>query len=190
MREDEVDVKIYTDGSGVNNKIGASAIIYRDGRPGTALKHQLGSVHHTVYEGEAVGVLLALHITRGNRAIRSVNIYIDNRAAITAATGIKPHPGHYIFDAIHKTIDSITNERNHMHPKISWIPGHSKVEGNEKADALANEAPPRMALSQAASRNSSKPRFPFSKSAAKQNYLARIKKRVQRDWKDRGGTIE
>lgn len=183
MKADVADAKIFTDGSGTNNKIGAGAIIYRNGRPSTALRHQLGPIqHHTVYEGEAVGVLLALHITQGLRALRSVNIYTDNRAAITAASGIKPRPGHYIFDEIHEVAKALIAERGHTLIKLGWIPGHRNVEGNERADRLANEA---------TSTGSSEPqhlpkllktKLPISKSAAEQHFLDKIRKRAQRDW--------
>ena len=67
LREDNVDAKIFTDRSGANNKIGASTVLYRNGRPGNLLQFLLGSIHqHTVYEGEVISVLLALHVIWGS----------------------------------------------------------------------------------------------------------------------------
>ena len=67
LREVNVDAKIFTDGSGANNKIGASTVLYRNGRPGNSLQFLLGSIHqHTVYEGEVIRVLLALHVIWGS----------------------------------------------------------------------------------------------------------------------------
>ena len=43
LREDNVDAKIFTDRSGANNKIGASAVLYRNGRLGNLLQFLLGS---------------------------------------------------------------------------------------------------------------------------------------------------
>ena len=136
-----MDAKIFTDGSRANNKIGVSAVLYRNGRPSNSLQFLLGSIHqHTVYEGEAIGVLLALHVIWGSWWIQSANIYIDNKAAITAATMRKSQAGHYIFDAIHKLIGFLIAECRHMTLKICWILGHKNVEGNKKADKLAKKA--------------------------------------------------
>ena len=63
IARDNFDLKIFTDGSSMNNKIGASAVLYRDNRCKTSLQYQLGSIsHHTIYEGEATGILLATNL--------------------------------------------------------------------------------------------------------------------------------
>jgi hypothetical protein len=49
------------------------------------LRYQLGSQrHHTVYEGEGVGVVLGTKLISKEWGIRSAIIYTDNQAAITA----------------------------------------------------------------------------------------------------------
>src|SRR5271163_3977309 len=62
-RDSDADVRIYSDGSGKDGKVGAAAIIYFGFRiPRTARLH-LGSLkQHTVYEGECVGQLLGLQL--------------------------------------------------------------------------------------------------------------------------------
>ena len=181
-----MDAKIFTDRSGANDKIGASAVLYRNGRLGNLLQFLLGSIHqHTVYEGEAIGVLLALHIIWGSWWIQSANIYIDNRAAITATTARKSQAGHYIFDAIHKLIRFLIAEHRHLTLKIcsSWIPGHKNMEGNEKADKLVKKATVEGSSVLQQLPNLLKTKLPISKSAAKQAYIAKLKKRMQLDWK-------
>jgi len=43
LENNESDVKVFTDGSGMEGKIGAAAVLYRNGRMKTKLCYQLGS---------------------------------------------------------------------------------------------------------------------------------------------------
>ena len=53
-------MKIYTDGSGKGGHIGAAAILYYGFRvPKTARYHVGSSCEHTVFEGEAIGQVVA-----------------------------------------------------------------------------------------------------------------------------------
>ena len=55
--------RVYSDGSGLNNKIGAAAVLYRPNGSTRTLQYHLGSTdQHTVYESEAVGLLLAANL--------------------------------------------------------------------------------------------------------------------------------
>ena len=102
MEQDITDAKIFTDGSGMEGKIGASAALYRNGRLKSTLRYKLGlQKHHTVYEGEGVGILLGIRLLEREWGIRSATFYIDNRTAILATQLTKPAPGHHIFDTIH-----------------------------------------------------------------------------------------
>ena len=53
---------VFTDGSCTNGLIGASAVLYIDYNHIATLRHHLGGAeHHTVFEAEAVGLILAAH---------------------------------------------------------------------------------------------------------------------------------
>jgi hypothetical protein len=83
------DVKVFTDGSGMEGKIGAAAILYRNGSKKTM--YQLGSQkHHMVYKGEGVGVILGTKLISKEWGIWSAIIYTDNQAAITATQLTNP----------------------------------------------------------------------------------------------------
>ena len=62
---DQAHIKVYTDGSGIEGHIGAAAVLYRNGVLKSRRRMQLGSSkHHTVYEGEGVGMILGLELLR------------------------------------------------------------------------------------------------------------------------------
>lgn len=113
IRGDNPDVKVFTDGSGMESKTGASAVLYRNNRIKSTLRFQLGSAqHHTVYEGEGVGALLGTRLINKEWGVQSAHIYIDNQATIAATTLTKPNAGHYIYDALHDAIATL--RKNHI----------------------------------------------------------------------------
>ena len=97
-RMDENSIKVYTDGSGYKGNIGAAAVLYRNGVIKRKRRMRLGSMkHHTVYEGEGIGMILGLELIREERDVEGmVSMGIDNTAAICATHAIKPGPSHHI----------------------------------------------------------------------------------------------
>ena len=66
---DDADYKIYSDGSCLNNGVGAAAIIYKKNRitPLKSLKVYLGSPEdHNTYEAEIIGTILAIWILKNS----------------------------------------------------------------------------------------------------------------------------
>ena len=62
-RDDQADIQVYSDGSGIEGKIGVAAVLYRDVVLQGELRFHLGSdKHHTVYEGEGIGMVLGLEL--------------------------------------------------------------------------------------------------------------------------------
>ena len=52
-------IRIYSDGSAHDGKVGAAALLRREGKPDRTLQFHLGSTkHHTVYEAELVGMVM------------------------------------------------------------------------------------------------------------------------------------
>ena len=108
IAQDDPDLKIFTDGSAMNDKIGASAVLYRDNRCKSSLQYQLGHIsYHTVYEGEATGILLATNLILRELDVHTAIIYIDSRALTLATVLTAPSPGHYIIDTFHSAINTI-----------------------------------------------------------------------------------
>lgn len=78
------EIKIYSDGSGIDNKVGAAVLIRRGQQQPKTLRYHLGSTDdHTVYEAEAVGLTLATQLLSMEDDITfPVSIFVDNQATI------------------------------------------------------------------------------------------------------------
>lgn len=73
---------VYTDGSGINDKIGAAAVLPSQG---IVCKAFLGPSHcFTVYSGELQGIAMALNIalSQTNSQISKATFFTDNQGAI------------------------------------------------------------------------------------------------------------
>lgn len=95
---------IYTDGSGIDGKVGASAVTlfspFAGATPMIADRKQayLGPLtDYTVYSGELAGLDLALKIVEENPSEKPVAIFTDNQAAIQAIKSLKQQSGQYLL---------------------------------------------------------------------------------------------
>lgn len=181
---DQTVVKLYTDGSGIEGKIGAAAVLYRDGVLKSRRRMCLGmEKHHTVYEGEGVGMILGLELLREEVHVEGLlPMGVDNTAAITATHAINPGPSHYIWDIFHRRITMVYNKHKEMTLLVKWVPGHVGIVGNERADEEAKKA---------ATDGSSPLRklpaplrktLPWSKSATRQEHRRKLKRAAVRVW--------
>jgi hypothetical protein len=86
---------VFSDGSGVEGKVGAAAVALVGEEVKETRRMHLGSLtDHTVYEAECVGVLLALDIIKStaSRHTQAARIFLDNQAVIRSlGKGTYPH---------------------------------------------------------------------------------------------------
>ena len=143
-----------------------------------ALQFHLGTdKHHTVYEGELTGMILALELLKGIRGVRRVSLGIDNQAAIRLATTFKSGSGHYLMDIFHKTLCQFRQTTDIEEFTIRWTPRHLGIPGNEESNTLAKEAAQGLTSDSqtlpSSLRRNGKPRsLPYSQSAKKQHFRA------------------
>ncbi|KAF5362978.1 hypothetical protein D9758_007067 [Tetrapyrgos nigripes] len=138
---DDSHIQVYTDGSGYQNGVGASAVLFRNGKEMEAIRYRLGmDMEHEVYEGECIGLILALHLLTAEPDTRSVSIWVDNTAALQAITNPKPGPAHYILDWFHHALETYKRQNPDVPVFLSWIPSHTGILGNERADEEAKRA--------------------------------------------------
>ena len=106
--------RIYTDGSGLNGKIGAAAILYRPNGNTRILRYHLGtSKQHTIYKSEAVGLILAANLLLDELDIfKPISIFINNQAAIKSSDVFQTKPGHYLLDNFRASIKQVKKAHN------------------------------------------------------------------------------
>ena len=121
-------VPVYTDGSKADNYVSSSAVF-----PVDSFKVNLHE-HTSIFTAEAVALKLAVqHIQR--EAIRKSVIYSDSLSCLQALQN-KNMDNPILREIIH--ILSYLGEVGSQ-VEFCWIPGHTGIKGNEKADKIAKE---------------------------------------------------
>ena len=136
-------VQIYSDGSRLDEGVGAAAILLPSPNNPSPIIRQLHLGHasqHTVFEAELVGTILALDSIRSLPHILTAQILIDNQPVIHALKRRGAQPGQYLIDLFHVELESLKESRQGFTLHLNWVPGHEGVEGNELADVKAKAA--------------------------------------------------
>jgi ribonuclease HI len=137
-------VRIYTDSSAHNGKVGTAAILYQPGKPKCTLHYHLRTVEeHTVYKAELVGLLLGLQLVKTEQAGRtSFTIGADNQVVVKAVLTELTHPGQYLAADFLSTAAQIRKKRGTKSYSLTlrWTAGHTGIQGNEEADIEAKRA--------------------------------------------------
>ena len=84
--------RIYTDGSGYKEQVGALAMLFTNGKKTAVLCYRLGLLtEHMVFEGKLVGIILGFHLTQSiNSPCTCINFSINNQATIKTLDGNEP----------------------------------------------------------------------------------------------------
>lgn len=130
----EDTIKIYTDGSKIEEKVGAAISIWEKGRETKATKLKLASVC-SVYQAELLAIHKATEEIYKHKG-KNFIIYSDSRAALQTIEGrTNLHP---LALKTKEKIKEITNQNKTI--DLIWIKAHKGLVGNERADQLAKEA--------------------------------------------------
>ena len=131
---------VYTDGSGLNDKIGAAAVSYHHGTPIGKLQYMGSSKNSTVYAAELTGIDMALAWGLDDTWLQCSHIHIwtDSQAAISSIDSPRCPSGQYILKNIVAKLDDLA--LRHIKVTIRWIPAHTGIPGNERADEAAKAA--------------------------------------------------
>ena len=138
------EIKVYSDGSLHNGKVGAAAVLYRKGKRKKSLRIKLGSaMEHTIFEAELVGLILALQLIKTEKRGKvSCAIGTDSQAAVKALHSELTKPGQHLaaeFLAIANKL-ALSRSGSTYSLTIRWTAGHVGIKGNEQADKEAKMA--------------------------------------------------
>ena len=144
------EIKVYTDGSIHNGKVGAAAVMYRGGKRQKTLKLCIGeSSEHTVYEAELVGLILGLQLIKmAKRGKVKCALGADNQAAIKALQSELTKPGQHLAAKFLRLAKQVSKSRGGQSRQsgssyglvVRWTAGHCGIKGNEVADGEAKNA--------------------------------------------------
>jgi ribonuclease HI len=133
---------MFTDGSRLESGNVGCAVTWRTSpMEWKTHKMHLGN-NKEIFDAELFAIAEALKLSNrqliGNKQTNTIQIYTDSSAALRRMQDANPGPGQGITEII------VQRERilRHAGWKIEyhWVPGHSKVEGNEVADKAAKDA--------------------------------------------------
>ena len=125
----------YTDGSGINNKIGSECIIL--GKDVAIKKFLRTDKTSTVYMGEMQGIQDSLTYAI-NEQQTSIRVFTDNQAALQALKDPDKCSTPQIMQTTTLQLDTLRTQGKSV--SFHWIPSHKDIEGNENADIAAKEA--------------------------------------------------
>jgi ribonuclease HI len=162
-----VPIRVYSDGSGFEGGIGASALLFINNHLSKTLHYYLGTEReHTVYEAEGVGLAMGLHLLKGlsRQFTHSAALGTDSQALIKAFDNQQSHAGQYILDNVHQAVEQLHAKQDGLFNRVEraavirsggvwtgrtkgvfdlqlhWVPGHCDFEPNEMADEEAKKA--------------------------------------------------
>jgi ribonuclease HI len=135
----------FTDGSGYEGQVGASAVAPREG---IFKRRYLGTADDsTVYVAELNGIEMALVqcVKRSQKGPTRMVIFSDSQAAIQAVRNPKRSSGQFVLSDIYNHVRALRSVQqtptfDTIPVEIRWIPAHVGVPGNETADVEAKLA--------------------------------------------------
>ncbi|GBN92370.1 Putative protein in type-1 retrotransposable element R1DM [Araneus ventricosus] len=127
-------LEIFTDGSGINDKIGAAMVVLYFGQLIHSERVRLGD-NCTVYQAELVGLKLAAEFAQTLTITKRVNVFSDSRTALQSwADPINTHP---LVGEVKRLLKRARSERGVF---LHWVKAHVGYHENELADAGAKAA--------------------------------------------------
>jgi ribonuclease HI len=135
--------QFYTDGSGINEEIGAAMYCPTDRY---SQQRYLGmSSEPIVYVGELEAILMVINYARDPTRMQSSiflksRIFTDSQAAMRSLAKPKRQSGQGIIEQILDQISEIYLTAPMYSMQFDWVPGHVGIRGNEMADQAAKSA--------------------------------------------------
>jgi ribonuclease HI len=127
-------IKCFTDGSKMEDSVGAGFVIYQDNSIIKEGVFHLGT-HSTVFQAETAAVTQAAkHLHDIGTHNSSIYIFCDSQATLMALDSTKIK-----FRTTLEAVEALNSLGENNTLSLLWIPAHSDYEGNERADTLAKK---------------------------------------------------
>ncbi|XP_047532160.1 uncharacterized protein LOC125067543 [Vanessa atalanta] len=128
------EVKIFTDGSKIEGKVGAAFSVWEEGIETRTIKLALPT-YCSVYQAELLALYRAVEHVLGHKS-RDFGIYSDSMSALQTISNLgSTHP---LAVKLRNTLRR--TKLQYKSVSLYWIKAHVGLEGNERADELAKEA--------------------------------------------------
>src|SRR5271170_3068589 len=115
-------MSIYTDGSGIEGKVGAAA--YNSTTDRVTQQHLGSEAQYNVFTAEVAALVSAAEILQENKEHTNCHIYTDSQAAAKAIDNPRRQSGQSIIKEFLDRIDDTINNQPKLQITIIWIPGH------------------------------------------------------------------
>ena len=131
--------EVYTDGSKINERVGAAAVINRHFQNGETTRRQLSKRlpnNSTIFAAEATAITLALDYYRYMDPVQhDVVVYSDSMSCLQAIEGEDTE--NPLICHIMNLLWALSDKGTRV--SFCWVPSHCGIEGNEIVDQLAKE---------------------------------------------------
>ena len=130
------DVSCFTDGSRMEGNSGASFYLHYNNSGITVRQSIPLGWSPSVYQAELLGIIRAVETLANNMSsFNTVDFYVDSLSSLLSLKSPGPISG-----LACEAIESLNNLGSIKGVRLSWIPAHKGLQGNEIADELAKEA--------------------------------------------------
>ena len=163
--QDPADFNVYTDGSKIDQRVGAGILILQNGVQLVADRFRLPNTA-TVYQAELTAIREAASLLAVMQNLTTVKFFVDSQAALLT------FQSDFITSKLALQTIVMINTITADHIEFVWTKAHIGTEGNERADALAKEG----------TRLPNPLAIPQPKSNVKHSILAVIRNTWQREW--------
>ncbi|KAF5350420.1 hypothetical protein D9758_012444 [Tetrapyrgos nigripes] len=143
---DPSHIILYTDGSkrpvhGISRS-GAGLVAYNSGVE--RFTHQIGlGSRAEIYDAEIIALSYAAGLTKAftdeNPQIQHWHFFTDNSGAVQTIFDTSPKPGQTYCTIFWRRVTDFLDALPNHTVEISWVPSHTGIVGNERADGLAKD---------------------------------------------------